>query len=85
MTVTILSVIATVFSLSGNLLVNYKKRSGFIIWTIANILWIYVNIISELNISQCIMFLCYGALNVMGFIKWRKEDKKDKIGGIINE
>lgn len=73
--ITIISIIATILSLSGNLLVNYKKKIGFIIWIASNILWIFINLISELNVSQCIMFFFYAVLNVSGYIKWNKEDK----------
>ena len=71
----VISVIAMVFSILGNILVNHKKKSGFVIWTLSNILWVIVNVIGEINIPQCIMFVLYGILNVVGWIRWSKEDK----------
>lgn len=69
------SALALILALTGNLMVNYKKRNGFIIWILSNIAWIIVNIIGPINISQIIMYVVYIALNVQGFINWKKKDK----------
>lgn len=69
----VLSFEALLFSLSGNLLINYKRKSGFIIWIISNILWIVVNLLGKPNISQIIMFIVYMCFNVQGFINWKKK------------
>ena len=75
----ILSVAALILSLSGNLLVNLKKRVGFIIWTASNITWIAVNLSgAERNISQILMFTAYIGLNIHGFISWKKPKTKKK-------
>lgn len=73
--VTIVSVLALVTSLSGNILVNYKRRIGFIIWSISNVFWIWVNFISTLNVSQVIMYLVYLLLNMQGFIVWGRKQR----------
>ena len=67
-----LSFMALVCSLGGNLLVNYKKRIGFVIWIISNILWIGVNLRDDTNWCQIVMFLVYMCLNIQGFIQWGK-------------
>lgn len=68
----IVSVIATICSLYGNYLVIKKNKFGFVVWLISNILWILINFIGVLNISQVIMFVIYGILNIYGWIKWKQ-------------
>ena len=68
----IISAIATICSLYGNYLVIKKNKFGFVIWLISNILWILINFIGVLNISQVIMFVIYGILNTYGWIKWKQ-------------
>ena len=68
----IVSAIATICSLYGNYLVIKKNKFGFVIWLISNILWILINFIGVLNISQVIMFVIYGILNIYGWIKWKQ-------------
>ena len=67
-----LSIIALIFSLVGNILVNFKKKLGFIIWTVSNVFWIIVNFIGDMNYPQVIMYLVYAGLNVQGFVNWSK-------------
>lgn len=68
----IISAIATICSLYGNYLIIKKNKFGFVIWLISNILWILINFIGVLNISQVIMFMIYGILNIYGWIKWKQ-------------
>lgn len=68
----VISAIATICSLYGNYLVIKKNKFGFVIWLISNILWVLINFIGVLNISQVIMFVIYGILNVYGWIKWKQ-------------
>lgn len=72
----IVSVFALITSLTGNILVNYRKRSGFIIWSVSNVLWITVNFISTLNIAQVLMYMVYLLLNLQGFIVWGRKTRK---------
>ena len=75
----VLSLIAMATSLVGNILVNFKKRIGFIIWLVSNVLWILVNLFGELNVPQVAMFIVYAGLNIDGYFRWKnKEDKHDK-------
>jgi len=72
-----LSIIALILSLVGNILVNYKKKLGFIIWISSNVFWIIVNFIGEMNYPQVIMYLIYAGLNVQGYVNWsRKKEIK---------
>jgi len=75
-----LSVISTVFALTGNLLVNYRKKFGFIIWSISNVTWILYNfvILPEPNWSMVVMYVIYLIFNIMGYIMWSKTDQWEK-------
>ncbi len=70
---TFLSILSLVLSLTGNILVNYKMRYGFIVWIASNFSWIAVNLVGETNWPQIIMFVIYAGLNVQGFIIWSKK------------
>lgn len=70
-----LSTIALILSLTGNILVNLKHKTGFVIWSISNIFWILVNFIGIINIPQILMFTAYIGLNIHGFIMWSKKEK----------
>ena len=67
-----LSIIALIFSLVGNILVNFKKKLGYIIWTVSNVFWIIVNFIGDMNYPQVIMYLVYVGLNIQGYINWSR-------------
>lgn len=72
-----LSIIALILSLIGNILVNYKKKLGFVIWISSNVFWIIVNFMGSVNYPQVIMYLIYAVLNVQGYINWsRKKEIK---------
>ena len=71
-----LSILATIGSITGNIFINFKKKIGFIIWTIANVLWIIVNLIGSVNIPQIIMFSAYSVLNIWGYVKWNKGNNR---------
>ena len=68
-----LSIIALVLSLVGNVLVNYKKKLGFIIWISSNVFWIAINFLGDVNYPQVIMYLIYVGLNLQGYINWSKK------------
>lgn len=75
MTIVVLSIIALIMSLTGNILVNLKHKTGFVIWSMSNIFWILVNFIGTINIPQILMFIAYIGLNIHGFIMWSKKEK----------
>lgn len=72
----VLSVLSLILSLAGNILVNYKKRYGFVVWIASNISWIVVNLVGETNWPQVVMFVVYAGLNVQGFILWSRKKGK---------
>ena len=68
----VMSFVALVLSLTGNALINFRKRIGFFVWILSNVAWIAVNMMGTPNWSQIVMFVVYVALNVHGWIAWRK-------------
>ena len=66
-----LSVLGTIFSLGGNILIILRKRVGWIAWIIGNLLWIAVNILGAFNLPMVIMYLVYLVVNLVGFIRWK--------------
>ena len=74
-----LSIIALILSLVGNILVNYKRKLGFVIWISSNVFWIVVNYMGDVNYPQVIMYIVYAILNVQGYINWRKSEYEIKI------
>ena len=72
----IMSFVALVLSLSGNALINFRKRVGFFVWILSNVAWIVVNMMGTPNWSQIVMFVVYVALNVHGWVSWGKIEGK---------
>ena len=70
-----LSILGMLFSLGGNILIIFKKKSGWLAWIVGNILWIVINFIDVLNIPMVLMYLVYMIINIFGYIKWYKKDK----------
>ena len=73
MVINVVSLVALVLSLSGNILINFKKRFGFVVWFLSNVCWIVVNLLGKPNWLQIIMFIVYMALNVQGWLKWKRK------------
>lgn len=71
----IVSVLALLFSLGGNLLINLQRKIGFVVWAISNVLWIAVNLMGEPNVPQIAMFVVYTGFNIHGLISWSKKGK----------
>ena len=69
----IISAAAALCSLGGNLFIMAKKRIGWLIWILGNILWIIENFLSEFNLPMVLMYVAYFIINLAGFIKWRKK------------
>jgi len=69
--ITIISYIAMLCSIIGNIFVNRKMVIGMYIWSIGSLLWMVFAIYNR-TWSQLIMFTIYTVLNIEGIIKWRK-------------
>ena len=75
--VTALSITALILSLGGNLLINFRKRAGYLVWIFSNLFWVAINFIDHLNVSQVCMYLIYTGLNIQGFIMWSRKNNKE--------
>jgi len=69
-----LQIIGTVLSLSGITLNVLKKRICWIIYLIANSMWIWLYIKTELFFVVFLMFV-YQGMSIWGWIKWGKNNK----------
>ena len=77
--VMLVSVLGMICSLGGNILIMLKKKSGWIVWTVGNILWIIYNFITTINIPMILMYLVYMFINILGYCKWCDQEDKKKI------
>lgn len=75
---TIVSIVTTTFSISGNILVNNRYRAGFIAWIISNIIWISIELVCYHNWVRLGQMTIYTALSIHGFLKWTKQAKEAK-------
>ena len=73
MIVLILSILGSVFSLGGNILIARKKRSGWLWWIAGNGAWIAVNFLGQMNVPMVLMYVAYFIINVTGYREWRRE------------
>ena len=69
--VTFLSILATVLSIGGQVLIAHKSKLTFPVWILANILWIVVNLVGPVNYPQLTMFIVYTLLSAYSWYKWK--------------
>ena len=69
----VLSILGSVFSLGGNVLIARKRRSGWLVWIAGNITWILVNFLGEMNVPMVAMYVAYGVINIIGYRQWQRE------------
>lgn len=67
------SILGSVFSLSGNIFIILKRRVGWLLWIIGNLLWILYNFLSEFNLPMVLMYVVYLIMNIAGFIRWKRK------------
>ena len=80
--VLVLSILGSVLSLGGNILIAHKKRIGWVTWIIGDAAWILVNFLGAMNVPMVLMYLAYFATNVVGYMQWGKDghETMDKQG-----
>lgn len=67
-----------VLGLLGAILVTEKRKFGFIIFAIYNLLWLLLGVLrSEYGIS--FLMLAYLAINLRGYIKWSRDAKEAQV------
>jgi len=64
--------VLTLMSILGAYLNVKKKRISFLLYTIANIGWIFTNLYFEIY-SQAMLFLVFTVLSAYGWIEWGKK------------
>jgi len=65
--------IAATLGILGGLLIAYKKKEGFLLWIIGNIIWIIIGVELQ-KWGMIIQFLFFEITAIIGYINWRKED-----------
>lgn len=76
--ITLLSILAALFSVFGNILIIFKKRIAFAIWGIGNVLWVWESIVDSLNIPLIAMNVIYFGINAAAFYEWRENKDAHK-------
>jgi len=61
----------TALSIAGAVLNIKKRRSGFAVYTVANIGWVAVDLYHQIY-AQAALFLVFTALSTWGWIEWGK-------------
>ena len=65
-----LEIIATSLSVVGSIYVAYRKRVGFLIWIVANFLWIAFGYMNQ-HYGMTVLFTVYLITSFIGYIKRR--------------
>jgi len=68
---TIITWLNTLFSIYGNFLVINKRKEGFIVWIISNILWVCIDFKMGLD-AQAMLFIVYTFISIYGYTKWKE-------------
>lgn len=64
--------IAVFLSIAGNLLVINKRVEGFVSWSIANIMWIYIGVTTQLW-GMTTLFTVYLGISIYGMFAWSRK------------
>jgi len=70
-----LDALTTCLSLAAQWLLNFKKIENWIIWMIADIIYVWLYIQKNLNLTA-VLYVVFFALCVMGIIQWYKSYKE---------
>lgn len=74
----ILSVLAATCSIGGNILIAFKKKSGWCAWCLGNCLWVWESLIDSLNIPLIVMNAVYFVINLLAYREWAKNKEVHK-------
>lgn len=61
-------------SIVGTVLVIRKRLSGFYLWCISNVAWVFIDIEAGLY-AQAALFVGYLGLSVYGVYEWKKNER----------
>ena len=62
----------TILSVFGAYLNAKKLRAGFLVWILANALWIVIDILRGIP-EQAVLFVIYLIISLYGWITWGKK------------
>lgn len=65
----IFTYIVTTLSISGSILNSRQNRWGFVVWGIANMCWIGVDLSRDIY-AQAFLYTVFIGLNIYGWINW---------------
>lgn len=65
---------ALVCSISGAILINFKKKQGFYFYILANILWLFESTRRNMT-EQCFVWVLFTILALHGIHQWNKEKR----------
>jgi len=71
-----LEFVATSLSIVGSIFVAYRKRVGFLIWIVANFLWIAFGYMNQ-HWGFTVLFCTYLITSFIGYYT-RRNDEKEK-------
>lgn len=74
----VLSILAATCSISGNILIAFKKKLGWCAWCVGNVLWIWESFIDSLNIPLIVMNAVYLVINLAAYREWTKNKEAHK-------
>lgn len=72
---TILDSVTSVLSLVAMVLLGFRKLESWLIWMVADIIYIYFFFINSLYLSSGLYFI-FLILSIYGYINWKKQLKK---------
>ena len=70
------SAIGATLSLLGNVMLIFKKRAAFWVWTVGNLAWIIYGLWGEHNLPLVAMNAVYVATNTASWFKWGRRSAK---------
>ncbi|MGE4297436.1 MAG: nicotinamide mononucleotide transporter [Desulfovibrionaceae bacterium] len=72
----VLTWVLTAMSLTGIVLNIKKNRKCFLIWIVANMGWIVVNLRHGIQ-AQALLFVVYTGMSIWGFVEWGRHPPRD--------
>ena len=75
----IIGIVAGLLELIAIYLIGIKNKIGFMVGILGNILWIYFVLSTKGSFGLLIVSPAAFALNIKGYIKWRRDEIKQEI------
>lgn len=66
--------IGFILSMAGQVLIIYKIKHAFTVWSISNLVWIS-QAVARHDLPQIFMFVIYTVVNFISYFKWEKDEK----------